>query len=228
MYALTIFPRVLHYAPDIACLQEVDRLSEHLPALTLTHAYTSYVGYPNKSHGLLIAHKNSLFTKVGERGLRLDELPIDDSLPPLDSPSDSPAPSHPPTPDTEESTTHDPSYDPSSPSAKRARRRAGLSRSTRNVALLVALKFKDREGGVIFGTTHLFWHPQHVYERARQTGILFREARRFRDESGGGEWKDWPTFLAGGTFSLFPAFSNEGTVADPELVAQISTPNRAK
>ena len=185
------------------------RLSDHLPSLTLTHAYTSYIGYLNKSHGLLIAHKSSVFTKVGERGLRLDELPIDDSLPPL--PSESPAPSDSSTPDTGESTTHDPSYDPSSPTAKLARQRAGLSRSTRNVALLVALKFKDREGGVIVGTTHLFWHPQHVYERARQTGILYREARRFRDEGGGGAWRDWPTFLAGGTFSLYPhVYSSEG------------------
>jgi RNA exonuclease NGL2 len=50
----------------------------------------------------------------------------------------------------------------------------------------------------------LFWHPKHVYERVRQTGILLREANKFREESPDGIWKDWPVFLAGGELSRLP------------------------
>ncbi|KAL8292268.1 hypothetical protein RQP46_001734 [Phenoliferia psychrophenolica] len=201
MLAQALVRKVAHYNSDIVVLQEVDRLEDHLPVLNKTHSHTSYIGYKDKKHGLLIAHKDSVFEKVGERGLRLDELPIVDSpTPSTSTSSSSPSPSL--QPSTEDSisrppspTIHDESYDPTTPEAKLARRAAGLSRSTRNVALMVALKFKDREGGVLIATTHLFWHPQHVYERARQTGIVLRELRRFRDENE--EWLSWPTFLAG-------------------------------
>ncbi|KAK4702668.1 RNA exonuclease NGL2, partial [Phenoliferia sp. Uapishka_3] len=198
----TLMAEIMHYAPDIACLQEVDRLPAHLPILSTTYSYTSFIGYPNKAHGLLIAYKESVFEKAGQRGLRLDELPlIDSATTPTPPPPSSPARSSsdimadeflvwPPLP-----SIHGDSYDPTTSAAKSARRAAGLSRSTRNVALMVALKFKDREGGIIIATTHLFWHPQHVFERARQTGILLRELRRFRDDNP--EWQDWPAFLAG-------------------------------
>lgn len=41
----------------------------------------------------------------------------------------------------------------------------GLSRITRNIGLLVALRSKSEVGppGFIVATTHLFWHPAHVY-----------------------------------------------------------------
>ncbi|CEQ38789.1 SPOSA6832_00265, partial [Sporobolomyces salmonicolor] len=202
-----LMQEVLYYAPDIACLQEVDRLSDHLPSLTLTHSYTSFIGYRNKAHGLLIAHANKTFEKVGERGLRLDELPIEDTEAVSTAPSwiATPVPAEAEangavgadeTPSTESPEEERPP-DAASPSLKASRRAAGLSRSTRNVCLFVALKFKDREGGVIVGTTHLFWHPMHVYERVRQTGIFVREAKKFREEGGGGAWRDWPVFLAG-------------------------------
>ncbi|KAI5479379.1 Endonuclease [Pseudohyphozyma bogoriensis] len=206
----TLMQEVLHYAPDVACLQEVDRLSDHLPSLTLTHSYTSFIGYKDKSHGLLVAHKNSVFTKVGERGIRLDELPIDESAPAPATSFDVPSEVEDvlPTPSEDTKTpsgegeaagaeVKEEGYDPNSSEVKAKRKAAGLSRTTRNVALFVALKFKDREGGIIIATTHLFWHPAHVYERSRQTGILLRELRRFRDEGGNGEWVNWPTFLAG-------------------------------
>ncbi|KAM0748963.1 Endonuclease/exonuclease/phosphatase [Meredithblackwellia eburnea MCA 4105] len=201
----TLMQEVMHYSPDIACLQEVDRLEDHLPVLNPTYSTTSYIGYPNKAHGLLIAHKESVFEKVGERGLRLDELPLfyveGESQEPTLAPSTSEenkeegkplSISRPPSP-----STHHESYDGSTVEAKAARKRAGLSRSTRNVALMVALKYRNRAGGIIIATTHLFWHPKHIYERVRQTGILLRELRKFRDESSNGEWRDWSTFLAG-------------------------------
>ncbi len=191
-----LMQEMLHYSPDIACLQEVDRLSEHLPSLTLKYNYSNFVGYPNKSHGLLIAHKASVFDKVGEKGLRLDELPLRVEEGVIGGGAATYGKG---LEEGDASVTHSEGYDPSSAEAKAARKKAGLSRSTRNVALLVALKFKDREGGVIVGTTHLFWHPQHSYERARQAGILAREALAFRDHGAPteGGWRDWPVFLAG-------------------------------
>ncbi|KWU46852.1 Endonuclease/exonuclease/phosphatase [Rhodotorula sp. JG-1b] len=229
-----IVSRVLYLNPDIACLQEVDRLSEHLPSLTLSHGYTSYVGYRQKSHGLLIAHKSSVFDKVGERGIRLDDLPLDENEPLLTPPAEqqTPAGSAPAsgtsTPVVADTDASAPSGhadgvsaangstepveqltekekeirarppDAASPSGRAARRAAGLSRTTRNVALFVALAFKDDPTkGVIVGTSHTFWHPSHVYERVRQTALISRELVKFRREAGQGRWANWPLFLAG-------------------------------
>ncbi|GAA5988561.1 hypothetical protein JCM11641_004604 [Rhodosporidiobolus odoratus] len=197
-----LMAQVSYYAPDIACLQEVDRLSTHLPSLTLTHGYTSFVGYPNKAHGLVIAHKSSMFNKVGEKGIRLDHLAVSSTS----SPRPTANGTTPPPSTDEDSATQPDARDgddarpPDAPSvdAKASRKQAGITRSTRNVGLFVALEFKDQPGkGVIVGTTHLFWAGEYVYERTRQTGILFREGRKFRDESEGGRWKDWPLLFAG-------------------------------
>ncbi|GAA5871919.1 hypothetical protein JCM3774_000728 [Rhodotorula dairenensis] len=231
----TLMQQVLYLSPDIACLQEVDRLSEHLPSLTLSYGYTSYVGYRQKSHGLLIAHKSSVFDKVGERGIRLDDLPLDETEPLLqtaasdaqESASSAPG-SGTATPVAVETDASEPSGqanglsaangstepvdqltekekeirarppDAASPPGRAARRAAGLSRTTRNVALFVALAFKDDPTqGVIVGTSHTFWHPSHVYERVRQTALISRELAKFRREGGQGQWAQWPLFLAG-------------------------------
>ncbi|CAL1695497.1 unnamed protein product [Somion occarium] len=71
----------------------------------------------------------------------------------------------------------------------------GSSFRTRNICSLVALQRAGRaDTGVIVATTHLFWHPGYIYERARQAGILLREAAKFRHELG----KDhWPCVIAG-------------------------------
>lgn len=188
----TLMQEVLYYNPDIALLQEVDRLSDHLPSLTKTYSYTSFIGYPNKSHGLLIAYKTALFEKIGERGIRLDELAIVDVTP---SSSDPPTPSTLPSTPSPTSTTEVDEFNEVPLPPPPPRNTIGLSRSTRNVALTVALKFKNRPGGIIVATTHLFWHPQHVYERTRQVGVLVREMNKFRN--GEGEWNDWPLILAG-------------------------------
>ncbi|BGP36393.1 RNA exonuclease ngl2 [Rhodotorula kratochvilovae] len=207
-----LMEQVLYYSPDIACLQEVDRLSEHLPSLSLAYGYTSYVGYRNKSHGLLIAHKNSVFTKVGERGIRLDDLPLDDSAlesqaPTLVTEDGAATPAleasgvgagEPEKLTEKEKEIRARPPDAASSSGKASRRAAGLSRATRNVGLFVALEFKDAPGkGVIVGTTHTFWHPSHVYERVRQTALLVKELEKFREDAGDGKWRDWPLFLAG-------------------------------
>ncbi|EST05715.1 Endonuclease/exonuclease/phosphatase [Kalmanozyma brasiliensis GHG001] len=80
--------------------------------------------------------------------------------------------------------------------------RTACSRVTRNVGLVVALRLQSKDGegasspGLIVGTTHLFWHPMHAYERARQSGILVRRLQEFREELGE-EWKAAPCVLAG-------------------------------
>lgn len=200
--------------------------------------YTSYVGYRQKAHGLLIAHKLSVFDKVGEKGIRLDDLPLDENEPlftPPEEPSASTSVSGsgratPVAPETEANApggqadgvaaangSSEPVEqlserekeilarppDAESASGRAARRAAGLSRTTRNVALFVALAFKDDPSrGVIVATTHTFWHPSHVYERVRQTSLIVREAAKFRREAGDGKWTEWPLFLAGGALRL--------------------------
>ncbi|GAA5837274.1 hypothetical protein JCM9279_005638 [Rhodotorula babjevae] len=204
-----LMEQVLYYDPDIACLQEVDRLSEHLPSLTLSYGYTSFVGYRNKSHGLLIAHKSSVFNKVGERGIRLDDLALDDSALELQDPPPASYDAEPQQSASAANAADEPEKltekekeirarppDAASTSSKASRRAAGLSRATRNVGLFVALEFKDAPGrGVVIGTSHTFWHPSHVYERVRQTALLVKELERFRASDD--KWHDWPLFLAG-------------------------------
>ena len=78
--------------------------------------------------------------------------------------------------------------------------RTACSRVTRNVGLFVALRASGAKGtnkpGLIVATTHLFWHPMHAYERARQSGILVRRLQEFREELGE-EWRDAACILAG-------------------------------
>ncbi|KII93561.1 hypothetical protein PLICRDRAFT_35787 [Plicaturopsis crispa FD-325 SS-3] len=81
------------------------------------------------------------------------------------------------------------------------RRRRGMSFKTKNIASLVALRKIGTEEGFIMATTHLFWHPRYNYERARQAGIMFREAVKFREETGRSQW---PCILSG-DFNFTPA-----------------------
>ncbi|KAK9373031.1 Endonuclease/exonuclease/phosphatase [Lipomyces chichibuensis] len=71
---------------------------------------------------------------------------------------------------------------------------------TRNVASLAALKFNgpDKVGGLIVGTTHLFWHPHGTFERTRQAAVLVRNAKKFASQID----RRWPIFLAGDFNSL--------------------------
>lgn len=145
----------------------MDRLEDHLPKLEKHYECSSFIGYENKNHGLLIAWKPELFTKVGESSGRLDEM----SCQVVGGTS-------------------------KAESGLSSRAEIGLSRSTRNVFNFVALEKKDTEGkGIIVGTTHLFWHPRHSYERARQTGILFQAARTFKASKP--EYESYEVLIAG-------------------------------
>ncbi|CAH1766791.1 5151_t:CDS:2, partial [Entrophospora sp. SA101] len=45
--------------------------------------------------------------------------------------------------------------------------------------------------GILIGTTHLYWRPESMYERARQALILIENVLKFKEEVG------FPAFLAG-------------------------------
>ncbi|CAE7086166.1 unnamed protein product [Rhizoctonia solani] len=78
----------------------------------------------------------------------------------------------------------------------------GLTHRTRNIGLLVALRDRINGGAppVIVATTHLFWHGLYKYERARQAGILKREAIRFRNEYGNSQ----SSIIMAGDFNFQP------------------------
>ncbi|KAI3488025.1 hypothetical protein L1887_47995 [Cichorium endivia] len=132
---------------------EVDRMDVH--GETLDKDGFSYVyekGYRQKQHGLLVAWRRDLFGESAHRRMTID----------LDAESVA-APSEPV--------------------------RTACSRVTRNVGLFVALTLRDSANGdardkpgIVVATTHLFWHPMHAYERARQSGILVRRLHEFRKE----------------------------------------------
>lgn len=66
---------MLHYAPSLLCLQEVDRIDDHAPFLR--HAGYHWVyekGYKGKQHGLLVAWKESEFLKERADWVKLDDL----------------------------------------------------------------------------------------------------------------------------------------------------------
>ncbi|KAK9319656.1 Endonuclease/exonuclease/phosphatase [Lipomyces orientalis] len=91
---------------------------------------------------------------------------------------------------------NDNGYDPADVGARPTTPQA----RTRNVACLVGLKFNQPDtGGVVVGTTHLFWHPHGTFERTRQAAVLVRNAKTFAAQIDGGRW---PVFLAGDFNSL--------------------------
>ncbi|CAG8487862.1 3259_t:CDS:2 [Acaulospora morrowiae] len=60
----------------------------------------------------------------------------------------------------------------------------------------------ETKSGIIIGTTHLYWRPQCMYERARQSLLLYENLIKLNEEFG------FVTFLAGGQYiHLFTAFA---------------------
>jgi RNA exonuclease NGL2 len=187
----------LHYAPTIACLQEVDRLDHHEPVFRKAgYDFVWQKGYAAKLHGLCIAWKEDVFEKAAEKLVKLDDATFD------------PRPEAQGNIETQEASIS---------------KRTACSRATRNTGLFVALRWRDKrtEGkpqGIIIVTRkriksrispfppdhrtpspdHLFWHARHQYERARQVAVLLREIDLFRQNEDNGQYKDWPCFFAGG------------------------------
>ncbi|KAG9004445.1 hypothetical protein FRB90_010881 [Tulasnella sp. 427] len=184
-----LLPReVLTYNPDIACLQEVDRLDELLPFLwSAGYSYT-YASGPQKPQGCMIIWKADAFHKLTKKSIFYDDEDVNSLLYGDDG--------------------------------KRPKRIASTT-VTGNIGLIVALARKDDETkGYIVATTHTFWNPGFVYEKARQIGILVNTVRRLQasDE----RYRTWPTYLAGD-------FNSEPTTTPYSLLtAQPLTPAHAK
>ncbi|CAK7902856.1 RNA exonuclease Ngl2p [[Candida] anglica] len=78
---------------------------------------------------------------------------------------------------------------------------------TQNIGLLACLDFTPQmrskypklRNGLIVGTTHLFWHPFGTYERTRQTYVILKKFKEFRDTLNtlNGEGSSWYSFFAG-------------------------------
>lgn len=147
-----LLPReVLTYNPDIACLQEVDRLEKHLPIFHAAGYSHTYACGPQKPHGCMIMWKSEKFEKLAEHTVFYDEVDLISIL--NDSLSD----------------------DDEKPQRK------ATTRVTKNIGLILALARKDDASkGCIVATTHAFWHPMFTYERARQIGILLNTVRQMQ------------------------------------------------
>lgn len=162
---------------DLGAFQEVDRIDVHGPNLQQSGRNYIYAkGYQEKQHGLMIAWRTQE-KGMGSDAAVFEEEPVDSKVIFFDRES------------------VDTDFD-----NKIEGQRLALSRVTRNIALFVALRFKDQSKkgpkGIILSTTHLFWHPMHAYERVRQMGIMKRRLINWRKEHEA-EWKDWPLFLTG-------------------------------
>jgi RNA exonuclease NGL2 len=121
-------------------IQEVDRfdvLPKSLAPGKYDYAFASGRG---KKHGLAILYKQDLFNKHTERIIYYDEEDVRDGR------------------------FRDERFD----EAAHIRWRRGMTRTTRNIGFVVALRnTTDPASGYIVATTHLFWHPAYIYERAR-------------------------------------------------------------
>ncbi|KAG9042668.1 hypothetical protein FS837_010582 [Tulasnella sp. UAMH 9824] len=145
-----LLPReVLTYNPDIACLQEVDRLEKLLPIFHAAGYSNTYASGPQKLHGCMIMWKSEKYEKVSEQTIFYDEVDLNSIL------------------------------NGNVAEAGEAPQRKATTRVTKNIGLILALSRKDDASkGCIVATTHAFWHPMFTYERARQIGILFNTVRQ--------------------------------------------------
>ncbi|KAG9000908.1 hypothetical protein FRB94_001549 [Tulasnella sp. JGI-2019a] len=167
---------VLTYDPDIACLQEVDRLEKHLPVFEAAGYAHEYASGPRKRHGCLILYKERMFKKLSEKTVFYDDVDLNpylaDPSPNGHGSSDNFVRDHP-----------------------QQAPRIGSSFKTKNITLILALGDLVGAGGRIVATTHAFWHPKYKYERARQAGILLRSALDLQESDT--RFSSWPIFISG-------------------------------
>ncbi|KAG8930256.1 hypothetical protein FRC03_008770 [Tulasnella sp. 419] len=145
---------ILTYMPDIACLQEVDRLDRHMPVLEAASYAYIYASGPNKSHGCVILYRRDTFRLLDQKIVYYDDENVNKYF-------------------------HIPGVEPPLlPS------RLASSRTTKNIGLIVSLaRIDDPSIGCVIGTTHTFWHPRYPYERARQIGLLVSNVKQFRESN---------------------------------------------
>ncbi|KAK3837505.1 MAG: Endonuclease/exonuclease/phosphatase [Linnemannia gamsii] len=176
-----ILQEFLDFAPDLACLQEVDFWDEvYYPALTKAGYETAYYKNQNKKHGCAIIWRKTRFEKVEQQSLEYDyngqptfstgNIGLMVALKPIKQTAKNPDPNADmvlPDEDEQEEDNHVNGQDAELP------------------------------GGILVATTHLFWRPDGSYERLRQASILLDKIQ---------EWnKDLNyTILLGGDFNTTP------------------------
>ncbi|KAF9106317.1 hypothetical protein BGX29_009853 [Mortierella sp. GBA35] len=175
-----ILQEFLRFAPDLACLQEVDFWDEvYYPALTKAGYETAYHKNHNKKHGCAIIWRKTRFEKVEQKSLEYDEngqptfttgnVGLMVALKPLKQSAKNP----------------DPNADMVLPDEDEEHDDSTNGQET------------ELPGGILVATTHLFWRPDGSYERLRQASILLDKIQ---------EWnKDLNyTILLGGDFNTTP------------------------
>ena len=69
---------------------------------------------------------------------------------------------------------------------------------TKNIALIVSLRFKDTRNastnGIVVANTHLFWHPFGVFERLRQSYLVLQKIQEIKDFP---KYHGWHSLLMG-------------------------------
>ncbi|KAF9924356.1 hypothetical protein FBU30_005659 [Linnemannia zychae] len=171
---------ILGFAPDLACLQEVDFWDEvYHPAFIKAGYDTVYHKNHNKKHGCAIIWRKTRFEKVEQQTLEYDDhgqptfttgnVGLMVALKPVEHLTKNP----------------DPNADMVLPDEDEAK-----DEQTDN---------QDSEplGGILVATTHLFWRPDGSYERLRQASVFLEMVQ---------EWNKTLnyTVLLGGDFNTTP------------------------
>ncbi|KAK5822768.1 Endonuclease/exonuclease/phosphatase [Linnemannia elongata] len=198
-----ILQEFLGFAPDLACLQEVDFWDEvYYPALTKAGYETAYYKNQNKKHGCAIIWRKTRFEKVEQKTLEYDDhgqptfttgnVGLMVALKPLKQAAKNPDPNADMVLLDEDDEKEDTS----------------------------ANGHAELPGGILVATTHLFWRPDGSYERLRQASILLDKIQ---------EWnKDLNyTILLGGDFNTTPRDAAYRAMTRNEMPAQ-QIPNLQK
>ncbi|KAF9338914.1 hypothetical protein BGZ91_007607 [Linnemannia elongata] len=198
-----ILQEFLGFAPDLACLQEVDFWDEvYYPALTKAGYETAYYKNQNKKHGCAIIWRKTRFEKVEQKTLEYDDhgqptfttgnIGLMVALKPLEQAAKNP----------------DPNADMVLPDEDDEKEDTSANGHA------------ELPGGILVATTHLFWRPDGSYERLRQASILLDKIQ---------EWnKDLNyTILLGGDFNTTPRDAAYRAMTRNEMPAQ-QIPNLQK
>ncbi|KAF9928588.1 hypothetical protein BGZ65_006198 [Modicella reniformis] len=180
----------LAFAPDLACLQEVDFWEEcYHPALTKAGYDTVYYKNINKKHGCAIIWRKSRFEKVDQLALEYDDIGqptfrtgnigLMVGLKPLQHKAENPDPN------ADMLLTEDEEDQDKEENTIRINEAEDDNEET------------NIPGGILVVTTHLFWRPDGSYERLRQASILLDKIK---------EWNQQLKFtvLLGGDFNTTP------------------------
>lgn len=185
------------YPADVIALQEVDRMDVILPQLepSLGFKYAQVAAKGRgKSHGCVVLYREGLWEYKSHKVVVYDKEEI-----------------------------WNPHPDQGAREAADRRRARGGTRRTTNIGLIVALKRKGGGGGgLVIATTHLFWHPDFSYERARQVLILCKHVLAYRSQMQQEDQEDssssaaWEAILAG-DFNSQPSEPGYHLVTSPSV-----------